>query len=58
MKLKLTVLYRDEKTQEFLCTDFPAIQPPWVTFYLEGFGRNIIHEGCIQEISQEFVEGV
>lgn len=55
MKLKVTVTFRDDKEQTFLCSDFPYVGP-WVTIYCEGFTRHQFPQEAIKDIKQEFVE--
>lgn len=56
MILKLKITYKDEKTEEFECVDFPAFSQEWITLYLENFVRKFIAIERIAEIETYFSE--
>lgn len=56
MKLKIKITFRDDKVEEFICVDFPAIGDTWTTLYLEGFKRKTISSATIVFVEQEFIK--
>lgn len=54
MQLKITIVFRDDKEEEFICADFPGIGE-WITLYLEDFKRVTIPKEAVARIKQEFV---
>lgn len=53
MKLLITILYRDDKKEEFHCVDFPSLSK-FITLYLEDFKKVYIPDECVARITQEF----
>lgn len=55
MKLKVTIEFRDDTKQEFLCNDFPIIGD-WITLFFDDFERKMIPKEPVQKISYKFVK--
>lgn len=55
MKIEVTIIYKDEKKEKFLCVDFPYIAD-WVTIFEENLSRTVIPRDKISEINYRVIK--
>ena len=53
MKLKVKIIYRDDKEEIFLCNDFPYVSE-WITIYLENWRRKMLPKEAVKSIEYWF----
>lgn len=55
MKLEVTIKYRDDGEETYICSDFPYVAD-WVTIYLEDYKRKTIPREAISSIDTRFID--
>ena len=53
-KLKVTIVFRDDKKRVFFCADHPSVGN-WIIIYEAGLKRIYIPEATVQEIICEVI---
>ena len=55
MKIKVTIIYRDDKEYEYMCFDFPSIADRWITLYMIDTSRKVIPTDGVKEVNYAVV---
>lgn len=55
MKIKVTILYKDDKTKTYICVDYPSVGE-WIWLCMPNLERLIIPKEGVAEIKYEVIK--